>query len=62
MVDRAMLNLELPPEKAFIAQKWMIEKANLIGKPVLALNQILESMCGTPRPSRVEASNVLNLV
>jgi len=33
-----MLNLELPPEKAFIAQKWMVEKANILGKPVLLMN------------------------
>jgi len=33
-----MLNLEIEPEKAFIAQKWAIEKANIIGKPVMVIN------------------------
>ena len=35
MIMRQNLGLELPAEKVFIAQKWMIEKANLAAKPII---------------------------
>jgi pyruvate kinase len=38
IICRAELSMELPPEKFLIAQKWMIEKANLAAKPVLIQN------------------------
>ena len=50
--------MEIPAEKVFIAQKWMIEKANIAAKPIMTASQVLESMCKKLKPSRTEASNI----
>lgn len=62
MIARGPLAMELSAEKVFIAQNWMIEKANQVAKPVIIQSHILDSMIRMPKPGRGEASDVCQCV
>jgi pyruvate kinase len=62
IIARGPLSMELSAEKVFIAQNWMIEKANQVAKPCIIQSHILDSMCRMPKPARGEASDVCQAV
>ncbi|KAI8465728.1 MAG: pyruvate kinase [Monoraphidium minutum] len=62
MVSRINLGMDVAASKVPLAQKWLIQKANLAGKPAFVAGQVMEGMATNPRPSRPEITDVVNAV
>lgn len=62
MIARGDLGVEMAPEEIPVIQKDLIARASRLAVPAVVATQMLESMTGSPRPTRAEASDVAGAV
>jgi pyruvate kinase len=62
IIARGYLGLDMKMEDLAIVQKYLIQKCNLMGKPIILSTQIMESMVTRLRPTRAEVSDISNAV
>ena len=62
MIARGDLGVQIPLQDVPVVQKKLINKANLLGRPVITATQMLLSMTENIRPTRAEVSDVANAI